>query len=717
MKAHAIAALAAIAALTASATDADATIFDARTKAVIAADTGQRHKQPAKAAQHTLYYPVIIEIEDDSALEQLDELGTVIWRRRDNMLLGCIPRQNLPRLQDIALVSSATVGSRLSLASDRSRQWSNVAPVHTGTATDKCGQLDGSGVTVGLCDIGIDPNHIAFRKGGDADAPSRVGLVTHYVDSTAQRLVADTPEAVAAWTTDTPDETHGTHVCAIMASGYTGNPYYGYAPGADIVATTSQLFDVALLCGIEDIIERAQTLGQPAVANLSISSLIGPRDGTDAVCRYIDKCAQDAVICFAAGNYGLSKFAIHHDFTAEAPTIGTIIDNRATWSGIDVSGYTDIWCRDGSPLQIRLVIYNLDTKEFVYRSQWYGGTETEGTATIATGAPGAWTSDIYNDGSSVTISWDTDKHNGRTHIAAISDMHSTALQQAGPWSRYFFGYEIKGNAGASVDIYADGSQTFLRSCGIPGMTEGTAEGAFNNLASPASVLAIGGYDNRATVPMRDGTETTYSGINPGYPMPYTSYGTTFDGRHIPDFCAPANTVISAMNRYYHDAHPDGYTVLVQTEAGGTAYQWYDEGGTSMASPAVAGIAALWLQADRTLTAQDIRDIVANSARTDLPDPANPRWGLGAIDAAAGLRYHLDHQGVGDTAIDAYPAIPVSTSYHDLLGRPIPAPSAKAAPPTPTFPSSTTPPSTYCGIILRTDTYPDGSRRTTRLLLR
>lgn len=693
-----------------------ASVFDARTKAILAADADKTRRAHARTTSDTptLYYPVIIEIDDDSALDDIDALGTVIWRRRDNMLLGCVPRQNISQLQNIAHVSSASIGTRLSLASDRSRQWSNVAPVYAGTATDKCGALDGSGVTVGLCDIGIDPNHIAFRRNGDAAAPSRVSVITHYVDTTATRLIADTPEAVAAWTTDTPDETHGTHVCAIMASGYDGNPYHGYAPGADIVATSSRLYDVALLCGIEDVIERAQSLGQPAVVNLSISSLIGPRDGTDAVCRYIAKCTQDAVICFAAGNYGQSKFAIHHDFTTQTPTVGTIIDNRATWSGIDVNGYTDIWGYDDTPLQIRVIIYDFDTKNIIYRSPWYGGTaDTEGTVTLAAGAADTWPEGTYGTDSSITISWDIDTHNGRTHIAALSDMHSRTLQQAGPWSRYYFGYEIQGPQGASADIYADGSQTFLRSYGISGMSEGTAQGAFNNLASPAGVLAIGGYDNRAIVPMADGSETTYSGINPGYPMPYTSYGNTFDGRHIPDFCAPANTVISAMNRYYRAAHPECYKVVAETTADdGTLYAWYDEGGTSMASPAVAGIIALWLQADRTLTAQDIRDIVAHSARTDLPDPANPRWGLGAIDAAAGLKYHLDHQGIYDISTDAPRAIPVATLYHDLLGRPLPGPAASSADPASFTSANSTFHIPHSTLIIRTDIYPDGSRRTT-----
>ena len=127
-----------IAAIALAAGSTHATIFDARTTAVIAGQALTAKTRSAVATEApTLYYPVIVEIDDDSALQQLKQLGTIIWHRRDNMLLCSVPRQNLPQIEDIAEVSSASIGSRLTLSSDRSRQWSNVAPIYNGTATDK----------------------------------------------------------------------------------------------------------------------------------------------------------------------------------------------------------------------------------------------------------------------------------------------------------------------------------------------------------------------------------------------------------------------------------------------------------------------------------------------------------------------------------------------------------------------------------------------------
>ena len=58
------------------------------------------------------------------------------------------------------------------------------------------------------------------------------------------------------------------------------------------------------------------------------------------------------------------------------------------------------------------------------------------------------------------------------------------------------------------------------------------------------------------------------------------------------------------------------------------------GGTSMASPVVAGAAALYLQRCPTATAQEIIDAVHRNARMDAFTGAVPNnyWGMGKLDA-------------------------------------------------------------------------------------
>ena len=62
----------------------------------------------------------------------------------------------------------------------------------------------------------------------------------------------------------------------------------------------------------------------------------------------------------------------------------------------------------------------------------------------------------------------------------------------------------------------------------------------------------------------------------------------------------------------------------------------------MSAPAVAGAVALWLQADPSLTVNDVRNVLQLTSRKDsfVNSGYSERWGAGKLDAYAGLRYVL-----------------------------------------------------------------------------
>ena len=100
----------------------------------------------------------------------------------------------------------------------------------------------------------------------------------------------------------------------------------------------------------------------------------------------------------------------------------------------------------------------------------------------------------------------------------------------------------------------------------------------------------------------------------------SSQGPTRDGRTKPEIAAPGTRIVAAC----------GFDPLAQ---------WIEMTGTSMASPYVAGVAALMLSLDPSLTAAQIRGIMQ---RTSRPLPGvGYEWrndaGFGAIDPAACLR--------------------------------------------------------------------------------
>src|SRR5205085_2548664 len=105
------------------------------------------------------------------------------------------------------------------------------------------------------------------------------------------------------------------------------------------------------------------------------------------------------------------------------------------------------------------------------------------------------------------------------------------------------------------------------------------------------------------------------------------------GRFAPDLIAPGEFIAAALSA---DAPPDrpGSAFFV----GGSApdFAWADDGvhgllrGTSQAAPHVAGAAALLLQADPSLTALQVREILRVTA-THEGRGFSPRVGFGRLD--------------------------------------------------------------------------------------
>ena len=80
----------------------------------------------------------------------------------------------------------------------------------------------------------------------------------------------------------------------------------------------------------------------------------------------------------------------------------------------------------------------------------------------------------------------------------------------------------------------------------------------------------------------------------------------------------------------------------------------------MAAPAVAGIMALWLQAKPTLTAAEVRTLLAktslrNSSMGQMP---NSQYGVGQINALAGMQELLSATGLSEISTTA----PVAYAY-------------------------------------------------------
>ena len=105
----------------------------------------------------------------------------------------------------------------------------------------------------------------------------------------------------------------------------------------------------------------------------------------------------------------------------------------------------------------------------------------------------------------------------------------------------------------------------------------------------------------------------------------------------PDVVAPGVNVISAGNSYC--ANCFGENMVCTTTFNGREYPWLALSGTSMATPCVAGIVALWLQADPTLSPDRVKEVIKATSKRIEVDGQSPNniYGYGLIDAYAGLK--------------------------------------------------------------------------------
>ena len=611
--------------------------------------------QDSSGGDETTYISAVVDYEDDADLEELLEAGSVVFFTRDNMALMSIPESYFHTDSAVSLTGRRTLtarrnprvrinpSQRLEPTLDLARQYGNIDYLHTYTNPryPEIDGLTGEGVVVGMSDTGFDPHHIAFE--------GHVSQVWHFETDRARVLSATTPDQIAAWVTDTPDNYHATHVAGIMTGSEAAGQYVGVAPGADFVATTSALDDVGILCGVETIIARARELGRPAVVNLSLGQLSGPHDGTEAFTRYLDACARDAVVVMSAGNQGNGQYSIVADYTADRPQVRTLLQTLVDWAGITLYGPVKIWAADSRPVRMQVGVYDAVTKELVYTSPEF------------TSADADWYVDSDSDPEfaryykgALAVHTEVDAVNSRWHGTLEVNALAQEFYPGQRWARHYIALVTSGDPGQHANILASGYNMFINMSNKD-YTAGGAAQSISSIACGHNTIVVGSHTTRAKFTYPDG-----SVYNPGFPQDrasaYTSYGTTHDGRTLPHFAAPGTSLISAMSTPYVEAHSDGFKAAdVTTGPDGKTYNWHLEYGTSMATPYAAGVFALWLQANPYLTGPEIRDLAISSATTDVPVPTDPRWGAGALNPVGGLNMVLASvTSCGPAVVDPVP---------------------------------------------------------------
>lgn len=606
-------------------------------------------------------YSVIVTLDGDESLDGYD-----VAARRGDMAIVNLTAAEMEAVAALPAVRKLSLGTEVKPLLNNARKVAGVDEAQAGTVLGDT-KYTGAGVIAGMMDQGVDINHINFL---DADGEPRTtalwtvkgasGTVTNYL----------TPERIKNFTTENNEESHGTHVLGIMAGGYNGPadygfynerggrqmkiqtaansamPYYGVATEAELAVACGDFSNSNIEKGAELVANYAKAQGKPCVVNLSVGNTIGPHDGTDSRSRWFERIGEDVIVCIAAGNDGDSPVSLSKTFTAGDRTLKSVVGTSANFSGI-----IDIWGADNSIYKVTFGIIDAATGQITY--SYVIDKNLEGKSTYITGSNYTAQGYIHNDAfetafgasGAVILNSNVDVANNRYEV-------SVQLQLAGSGTAYLPVISVEGEAGRHVDCYA--FNTSFLSGGFDGYSTGDASGSINGLACGNNVLVVGSYDNVESWVTISGSAMTYNPRPvPGAMSSFSSYGTTFDGRQLPDVCGPGGAVVSSYSKYYVDSEKLDVNTLSGHYTGKTRDSyWGTMTGTSMATPFVSGVIATWLQADPTLTVADVKEIIARTATNDEQTATEAyRWGAGKINALAGLKDILGLSGIADVRSD------------------------------------------------------------------
>ncbi len=595
----------------------------------------------------------LVLFSDGYTAEDIERAGYEIISRGESYAIVRMPLAGARELASLDAVKHLSFGKKLNVNMDQARKanYSNVDAAHEGTGLEH--SFKGAGVVSGIFDIGLDPNHVNFN---DANGVSRVRRL--YTVETGAAVVKGytTPDEIAAFTTENNHESHGTHCLGIMAGGYKGAatlpsgernvPYYGVAPESEIAITCGDSYATNILTGIDLCLKYAEEVGKPVVVNVSFGHSGGPHDGSTATDKAMGELGRRGIICVAAGNEGDKKISVSKSFLN--PFTASPLSTMLRFSETRNSRYDEqiqVWSNDDTPFEFEAFIYDLTAnKELMVVPV----SNTAGQYVYIAG------SNVSNPGGEVHTHEAFDAGYGsnswvrmRSNVSTDNNRYCVYIESSlatNGNSRYCLGIRFKGDTSAKqvVNAYTTGVMEFTNNS-VAGYTDGMTDGSISDMACAPNIFVIGSYNSRGSWRNLAGSTFSYNGSSPvGDVSNFSSYGILFDGTRLPHICAPGSAIISSYSRYYYSSqHLGNEDICAVNEANGRLNHWGPMQGTSMACPFAAGTVALWLEADPTLTVDNVIDIAKRTAKVDDKVEVNGmisvKWGAGKLDATAGLK--------------------------------------------------------------------------------
>jgi subtilisin family serine protease len=587
---------------------------------------------------------------DESALKSLD---VIIGSKSKNIWTAYVPLEQVAAFTEILGIEYIDIDRPTAPLMDEAREKTHVDSVHNGINLPQA--YDGSGVVVGIIDAGFDYTHPAvfdtaytqirlksvWEQKGIGTPPLAFGFGAEYTDSTA---IFDEGTDIAAFS-------HGAHVAGIAGgSGYGGpngdhKKFRGMAYGSELVFVgilpdlnmwlNTGLTD--MIDGINYIYDYAAVAGKPAVANLSWGNPIGPHDGLALFSQACDNATGSGkAFVISAGNNAGKRVHLQKTFTPTDTTVSTVL---AFGSGLpSKTNWVDIWGDTAQNFCLKFELRNI-----------LGSISTSSTYCIDDLTHQIELIGNNGDTCFITLTTVSNEFNGKAHLLldvynrAFDDLIITATGQSGTidmWQGYILG---------AIGYYGAFTKKSYSFC-----VNGDDAMSSSDMASTNSAIAVGAYTSKSSFTNISGSTLT-AGQTLNNLATFSSKGPTADGRTKPNITGPGSMVGSAINSADVAFNTGGssYSSVANnyiSPLNGTTYSYAFLQGTSMSSPAVAGIIALMLQANPSLDPYQIQTILYNTAILDaytgaISATGDNNWGWGKVNAYAAVSAALTISGI------------------------------------------------------------------------
>lgn len=567
-----------------------------------------------------------------------------------------IPLQKLSCIQELKGLEYLEIAGKINPNLDKAIKDLRADSVHHGYGLPQ--GYTGKNVLIGVTDWGFDYTHPVFydtllqtnrifaawdQFKTNGPAPNGFSYGTEYA----------TPSSLLAAGSDTSNiysyGTHGTHVAGIAGGAGANTAYRGVAYDAQFLFVTFLVDEGAVLDAWQWMYQKALAADKRLVINMSWGLYhFGTLDGTSLLSQAIDAFSNLGVVFVnSGGNNGAVNFHLKKSFNND------LLKSRIEF--YDYSANPNMWGQSihawgeaGQAFENGLIITN-SSNVLLAETPFYSTATT--SSYIDTFLVVNQDTILYN------ISADAAHPlNGKPQMRLRVKNTNTALRvqlksQANAGTVHYWNVtELTNDVGNwGMDFLAAGA----------GTTAGDNQNGISEPSCADQVISVAAYATQYA--------TNSGSLVGGALANFSSRGPRYDGAMKPDIAAPGVAIASAVSSFT-DAN---YTSVGNTSFNNTTYHFAKFSGTSMASPMVAGVVALMLEANPYLSASQIKEIIMNTARQDnytgvIPTGGSPLWGAGKVNAYAAVKLALQTLGTQNALVstdwNVYPN-PVQNYLH------------------------------------------------------